>query len=138
MIRLGDGYVISVDSRNYTVGIPKAQIVEDKKTGETKETTIMTDARYYASFDKALVGWWQTMRNKALSNFDGSLDEAIEVVKKQDEKIQNIISKIEIAYDNTKLMDEANNTIEEVDRNEPNTGNKQPVAKHRGRPRKSV
>lgn len=138
MIRLSDGYVISVDSRNYTVGIPRAQTIEDKKTGETKETTIMTDARYYTSLDKALAGWWQTMRNKELSNFDGALDEAIEVVKKQDEKIKNIISKIEIVYDNTKLMDETNNTIKEVDKNESNTGNEQPVVKRRGRPRKTV
>lgn len=138
MIRLSDGYVISVDSRNYTVGIPRAQTIEDKKTGETKETTIMTDARYYTSLDKAIAGWWQTMRNKELSNFDGSLDEAIEVIKKQDEKIKNIISKIEIVYDNTKLMDETNNTTEEVDKNESNTGDEQPVVKRRGRPRKSV
>ncbi len=138
MIRLSDGYVISVDSRNYTVGIPRAQTIEDKKTGETKETTIMTDARYYTSLDKALAGWWQTMRNKELSNFDGALDEAIEVVKKQDEKIKNIISKIEIVYDNTKLMDETNNTTEEADKNESNTGDEQPVVKRRGRPRKSV
>lgn len=138
MIRLSDGYVISVDSRNYTVGIPRAQTIEDKKTGETKETTIMTDARYYTSLDKALAGWWQTMRNKELSNFDGALDEAIEVVKKQDEKIKNIISKIEIVYDNTKLIDETNNTIKEVDKNESNTGDEQPVVKRRGRPRKSV
>lgn len=138
MIRLSDGYVISIDSRNYTVGIPRAQTIEDKKTGETKETTIMTDARYYTSLDKALAGWWRTMRNKELSNFDGSLDKAIEVIEKQDEKIKNIISKIEIVYDNTKLMDEINNTTEEVDKNESNTGDKQPVAKRRGRPRKSV
>ena len=138
MIRLSDGYVISVDSRNYTVGIPRAQTIEDKKTGETKETTIMTDARYYTSLDKALAGWWQTMRNKELSNFDGSLDKAIEVIEKQDEKIKNIISKIEIVYDNTKLMDEIKKTAEEVDKNEANTGDKQPVAKRRGRPRKSV
>ena len=78
------------------------------------------------------------MRNKELSNFDGSFDEAIEVIKKQDEKIKNIISKIEIVYDSTKLMDEVNNTIGEVDKNEPNTGDEQPVVKRRGRPRKSV
>ena len=138
MIRLSDGYVISVDSRNYTVGIPRAQTIEDKKTGETKETTIMTDARYYTSLDKALAGWWQTMRNKELSNFDGSLDKAIEVIEKQDEKIKNIISKIEIVYDNTKLMGEINNITEEADKNGSNTGDKQPVVKRRGRPRKSV
>lgn len=138
MIHLSDGYAISVDSRCYTVGIPRSQTIDNKKTGETKETTIMTDAKYYTSLDKALVGWWQTMRNKELSNFDGSLDEAIEVIKKQDEKIKNIISKIKIVYDSTKLMDEVNNTIEEVDKNEPNTGDEQPVVKRRGRPRKSV
>lgn len=138
MIHLSDGYAISVDSRCYAVGIPKSQTIDNKKTGETKETTIMTDAKYYTSLDKALAGWWQTMRNKELSNFDGSLDEAIEVIKKQDEKIKNIISKIEIVYDSTKLMDEVNNTIGEVDKNEPNTGDEQPVVKRRGRPRKSV
>ena len=90
MIHLSDGYAVSVDSRCYTVGIPRSQTIDNKKTGETKETTIMTDAKYYTSLDKALVGWWQTMRNKELSNFDGSLDEAIEVIKKQDEKIKNI------------------------------------------------
>lgn len=138
MIRLSDGYVINVDSRNYTVGIPKPQTVEDKKTGETKETIIMTDARYYPSLDRALIGWWQTMRNKELSNFDGSLDEAIDAVKKQDEKIKNIISKIEIVYNNVAPTDEGVKLTEEVDKNESNTDNEQPVVKRRGRPRKSV
>lgn len=107
MIQLSDGYAINVDSHCYTVGIPKSQTIENKKTGETKDTIIMTEARYYTTLDKALTGWWQTMRNKALSKFDGSFDEAIEVVKKQDEKIITIISKIEIAVINsTKLMEE--------------------------------
>ncbi len=107
MIQLSDGYAINVDSHCYTVGIPKPQTIENKKTGELKETTIMTEAKYYPTLDKALVGWWQTMRSKALSKFDGTLDEAIEVVKKQDEKIISIISKIEIAVINsTKLMEE--------------------------------
>lgn len=138
MIRLSDGYVISIDSRNYTVGIPRAQTIEDKKTGETKETTIMTDTRYYTSLDKALAGWWQTMRNKELSNFDGSLDEAIDAVKKQDEKIKNIISKIEIVYDNVAPTDEGVKLTEEVHKNESDAANEQPVVKRRGRPRKST
>lgn len=139
MIRLSDGYVINVDSRNYTVGIPKPQTIEDKKTGETKETIIMTDARYYPSLDRALIGWWQTMRNKELSNFDGSLEEAIDAVKKQDEKIKNIISKIEIVYDNIAPAEEgAKSTGEVDDKNESDTANEQPVVKRRGRPRKSV
>ena len=107
MIHLSDGYCIDVSSYSYTVGIPKKQIIENKKTGESKETTIMTEARHYTTLDKALVGWWQTMRSKTLSKFNGSLDEAIEIVKKQDEEIMKIISKIEI--NSTKLMEDSKN-----------------------------
>ena len=110
MIHLSGGYCIDVSKYNYTVGIPKKQIVENKKTGESTETTIMTEARHYTTLDKALVGWWQTMRSKALSDFDGPLDGAIEIVKKQDEEIKKIISKIEIAVDSsTKLMEDKKN-----------------------------
>ena len=128
MIQLSDGYVINVESHSYTVGIPKPQTVENKKTGETKETIVMTEARYYTTLDKALTGWWQTMRIKALSKFDGTLDEAIEVVKKQDEKIKSIISKIEIAViDSTKLMEAPN------EGNESNSNTSDTKPRTRGR-----
>lgn len=124
MIHLSDGYCIDVGSHSYTVGIPKKQAVENKKTGESKETTVMTEARYYSTLDKALVGWWQTMRAKALSKFDGSLDEAIEIVKKQDEKIKKIISKIEIEINSTKLM-------EVTDESNTNTSDTEPSPRNR-------
>ena len=95
MIRLSDGYAIDVDSRCYTLGIPKKQTTVDKKTGETKESTTMYEAKYYSTLDQALLGWWKVMRRKALSSFEGSLAEAIEVIKKQDEMIRKIIAKIE-------------------------------------------
>lgn len=138
MIYLSDGYCIDVSSHSYTVGIPKKQVIEDKKTGETKETTTMTEAKYYTSLDKALEGWWRTMRSKELSNFDGSLDEAIEVVKKQDEDIKKILSKIEIMYDNTILMKENIKPTEEAKADEPNINSEQPVVKRRGRPRRTA
>ena len=124
MIHLSDGYCIDVGAYSYTVGIPKKQIVENKSTGTSKETTIMTEARYYSTLDKALVGWWQTMRTKALSKFDGSLDEAIEIVKKQDEKIKSIISKIEIEINSTKLM-------EVPDESNTNTSDTEPSPRNR-------
>lgn len=112
MIHLSNGYCIEVSNYNYTVGIPKKQVIENKKTGESKETTIMTDARHYTTLDKALAGWWRTMRAKALSDFDGPIDQAIEIVKKQDEEIIKIISKIEIAVINsTKLMEVTDGSI---------------------------
>ena len=124
MIHLSDGYCIDVSSYSYTVGIPKKQIIENKKTGESKETIMMTEAKHYTTLDKALVGWWQTMRSKALSNFDGSLEEAIEIVKKQDEQIIKIISKIEIIINRTKLM-------EVTDECNTNTGDAEPSPRNR-------
>lgn len=94
MIRLTDGYAIDVDSHCYTVGIPKKQIVVNKKTGESKETEAMSEAKYFATLDKALTGWWQIMRRKELSKFEGSISEALEVIKKLDEKVLNTISVI--------------------------------------------
>ena len=94
MIRLTDGYAIDVDSHCYTVGIPKKQTVVNKKTGETKETEAMSEAKYFTTLDKALTGWWQIMRKKELSKFEGSIGEALEVVKKLDEKVLNTISVI--------------------------------------------
>lgn len=94
MIRLIEGYAISVDSNCYTVGIPKKQIVTNKKTGESKEVENMTDAKYFTTLDKALEGWWRMMRKKELSKFDGTINEALELVKKLDEKVLNTISVI--------------------------------------------
>ena len=94
MIRLTDGYAISVDSHCYTVGIPKKSTTTNNKTGETKETEIMTDAKYFATLDKALDGWWRVMRKKELAKFEGTINEALELVKKLDEKVLNTISAI--------------------------------------------
>ena len=92
MIRLTDGYAISVDSHCYTVGIPKKQIVTNNKTGESKETEAMTEAKYFTTLDKALEGWWRVMRKKELAKFEGPISEALELIKKLDEKVLNTIS----------------------------------------------
>jgi hypothetical protein len=94
MIRLTDGYAIDVDSHCYTVGIPKKSTTTNSKTGEIKESTCMTEAKYFSTLDKALEGWWRVMRKKELSKFDGTINEALEVVKKLDEKVLNTISVI--------------------------------------------
>ena len=94
MIRLTNGYAIDVDSHCYTVGIPKKQTVVNKKTGESKETEAMSEAKYFSTLDKALTGWWQMMRKKELSKFEGSINEAIELIKKLDEQVLNTISAI--------------------------------------------
>lgn len=99
MIKLSDGFFMNVDNYNYTIGIPKKQIVENKKTGESKETIVMTDARYYPTLNSALAGWWEAVRAKKLSEFDGSLEEALRLVKEQDEKIRNLIDNFDITVD---------------------------------------
>ena len=94
MIRLDKTYAIEVDSMSYTLGIPKMTTVVNKKTGVEVEKEIMTEPRYYATLDKALVGYWQLMRRKKLSTFEGTLEEALDVVKKQDEKLLKLLEKI--------------------------------------------
>jgi hypothetical protein len=91
MIRLDGGYAIDVDSMSYVVGIAKMTEVVDKKTGEKHSKEIITEPKYYSTLDQALFGYWKMMRRKCLYNFEGSLTEALEVVKKQDEKIRKLI-----------------------------------------------
>ena len=122
MIQLSDGYCMDVSSYSYTVGIPKKQTITNNKTGESKESIIMTEPKYYPSLDRALAGWWETMRKKELSQFDGTLEEAIEVVRSLDKKIDDIVSAFRITVDNTKLTEEE--PVEEAPRK-------------RGRPKKN-
>lgn len=99
MIQLTDGYAIDVDSHCYTVGIPKKSTTTNSK-GEVKETTNMTEAKYFTTLDKALEGWWRVMRKKELAKFDGPINEALEAVKKLDEKVLNTISAIKVTVQN--------------------------------------
>ena len=96
MIRLIDGYAIDVDKHCYTVGIPKKQTIVNKKTGESKETEVMTSATYYSTLDQTLRGWWRVMRKKELENFEGTLEEALEKVRKLDERVIAVIDKVKI------------------------------------------
>ena len=94
MIRLIDGYVIDVDSHCYILGIAKKEVVVDKKTGESKEVETLTNQKYYSTLDGVLTCWWRIMRKKELSKFEGSINEALELVKKLDAKVLNTISAI--------------------------------------------
>ena len=98
MIRLLDGYAIQVDSYCYTLGVAKNTTVVDKKTGEEVTKEILVDCKYYPDLDKTLLGYWKIMRRKKLANFEGSLQDALEVVKKLDERIIKLISKLKEEY----------------------------------------
>lgn len=126
MIKLSDGFFMNVDLRNYTIGIPKKQTITNNKTGESKDSVIMTEARYYSTLSSALEGWWEMVRAKQLSEFDGSLEEAIELVKKQDEKIKTMAANFDIKLEIEEPMEETDGS---------NTGTK-PEPRRRGRPRK--
>lgn len=98
MIRLLDGYAIQVDSYNYTLGVAKTTTVVDKKSGNEVEKEILVDCKYFPDLDKTLLGYWKLMRKKKLANFEGSLQDALEVLKKQDERIKKLISKVKEDY----------------------------------------
>lgn len=94
MIRLDGGYAIVVDSQCYSLGVPKMVTQVDKKTGKEVTKEVLTETKYYTGLEQALIGYWKIMRKKKLTNFEGSLQEALEVVKKQDEKIRKMIEKV--------------------------------------------
>ena len=87
MIRLDGGYAIEVDSMGYTLGIPRKTKVTNKKTGEETEKEVLTEPKYFGTIDQTLLCYWKLMRRKSLYDFEGSIKEALEVVKKLDEKI---------------------------------------------------
>lgn len=91
MIRLDYGYAIDVDSMCYILGIPKMTKVVNKKTGEETEKEILTEPKYYNTLDHALLGYWMLMRRKRLCEFEGSLNEAIKQIQKQDAEIRELI-----------------------------------------------
>ena len=99
MIRLDGGYAIEVDSTCYTLGIPKMTKVVNKKTGEETTKEILTEAKYYSNFDQALLGYWKFMRRQSLTNFEGSLKEALSRIEKQDTKIRKLIDRVKEGYD---------------------------------------
>lgn len=94
MIRLYDGYAIDVDSMNYVVGVAKKTKAVDKKTGEEIEKEVIDSPKYYSTLDAALTAFWRMMRRKSLYNFEGSLTEALEQIKNQDEKIRKLIDQV--------------------------------------------
>lgn len=94
MIRLDCGYAIDVDSQCYTLGVPKMQTTVNKKTGEEVTKEVMTEAKYYTGLEQALIGYWKILRKKKLASSECSLREALEVVKKQDEKIRKLIENV--------------------------------------------
>lgn len=91
MIKLTNGYYIDVEDRQYVLGIPKKVEQLNKQTKETVTKTIMSEARYYSTLEHALIGFWRLMRRKKLSTFDGTLQEALEVVREQDDKMFKLL-----------------------------------------------
>lgn len=94
MIRLTNGYAIEADSYCYTLGLAKTTKVVNKKTGEEEDKEILTECKYYPDLDKALLGYWKLMRRKGLSSFEGTLQAALDTIKKQDEKVRKLIDKV--------------------------------------------
>lgn len=94
MIRLDHGYAIDVDSYSYTLGLAKMTKVVDKKTGEEVEKEILTEQKYYGTLDQALLGYWKLMRRKSMYNFEGSLQEALKRIEKQDAEIRKLIDRV--------------------------------------------
>ena len=84
MIRVIDGYGIEVDNRNYMSG--KIRKITDKKTGEAKE--VIDNPAYTTTFSAALEALRRRLQRDRLNGFEGSLDDALQVVKGLDARFE--------------------------------------------------
>lgn len=99
MIRLDGGYAIDVDKYCYILGKPKMKTEVNKKTKEEVTKEVLTDCKYYSTFDAALLGFWREIRKTSLYEFEGSLKEALKRIEAQDEKIRKMIERYKIGKD---------------------------------------
>jgi hypothetical protein len=54
MIILTHGYAIDADAAQFILGVPVKRFVNNKKTGEKEETTVMNNATYHSTLSQAL------------------------------------------------------------------------------------
>lgn len=83
MVKALGGYYIETDGKCYYFG--KLVKTKDKKTGEV--TTKISAIGYYSDFAGVLKGLAKKMRMDAIEKLDGSLEDALEAIRKSDAKI---------------------------------------------------
>lgn len=83
MIKVAGGYYIDADSKCYWFG--KLIKRPDKKTGEIKQ--LVDGEGYYSTFAGAVQGVAKKLRLDAMAKAEGDLTDALEVIKKCDDKI---------------------------------------------------
>jgi len=91
MINLIDGFKIKATSNCYEVG--KDHDEKNKKTGEIK--TIFKAAAFYSTLPGALKGARRLLHREALKSFDGTIQEAIAVIRSLDERFNASVENIE-------------------------------------------
>jgi len=95
MIRVGK-YGIEAGDKYYTVGKITKQTVKKKgKEGEyLAETEYLAAPSYYGSVSIALNAIRQRMQLETLKPFDGTLEDAVEAIRKADERFEKLIAGI--------------------------------------------
>lgn len=83
MVKALGGYYIETDGKCYYFG--KLRKHTDKKTGEVR--TVIDPIGYYSDFAGVLKGLAKKMRMDAIEKLDGSLEDALEAIRKSDAKI---------------------------------------------------
>lgn len=81
MIRFND-WGIDADNRCYTIGRPKTRIT---KKGDIEE--YLADAKYFSTLAAALNGIVEAERKNIVHSRDMTLQEAIEIIRKNDERM---------------------------------------------------
>lgn len=94
MIRLGK-YGINVSDRCFEVGKIATRTIKktDKNTNEKTEVEeeVLANSGYYTSLESALNGVYKRITVDALSNYDGNLQGAIELVRKRTDAFEKLV-----------------------------------------------
>lgn len=87
MIELENGYVILVDSMNYTL----AKKVQKKAKDEEETKDGYRNLGYYRDLGSAINGYWEVVCKLKLEEGEYSLKEAVELIKSESKRVANLV-----------------------------------------------
>ena len=84
MIRINEDYVVDVDAYNYT-------LMRDKHKKDKKGNPVMVTVGHYGNLENCLKGFSEEVIREQFINTDMSLKEAVDVIRKSNKELVDII-----------------------------------------------
>lgn len=95
MVQINDDYIVQIDALNYTVmrDAHRKTSRKDKTTGEVVETDAYITVGYYSDLAGAIKGAIKDMNARALSDGDHTLEEALSIVVKNNNRFSELLER---------------------------------------------